>query len=237
LTATRLQVSFDAPIVEIRRRISEKNLATPGYSFEFDFPDFQGPLQRVVSKNLEAWGNELLGQFRQLQEAYVPVELNGDAELEGSFTAPSRLRGTYHVIRNDDVAISVEYMLDRFFSGAAHGGRHTHVQNFLLSPFQPITLAELIAETSSVEDLSRLIREKLLSTGRYTDEEWLLRGTEPKDENFSRFVLEDHGVRFIFDEYQIDCYAAGRQKTWVSYDQLAGIGDPSLLTKLRRHDF
>jgi hypothetical protein len=236
LTVTSLQVSFDAPIVEIRRRISERSFANPGYIFEFDFPDFQGPLQRVVSKNLEAWGNEQLGQFRQLQDTHVPVELSGDAEIEGSFAVPSRLKGNYHVVRNDDVAISVEYTLDRFFTGAAHGGRRTHVQNFLISPFQPITLAELIAETSSIQDLSRSIRERLLSTGQY-DEKWLLRGTEPEEEKFSRFVLEDHGIRFIFDEYQIDCYAAGRQKAWVSYDQLGGIGNPSLLTKLKRNDY
>lgn len=36
----------------------------PGYSFQFDFPDFGGLIQRFVSKNLEAWGYELLAEFR-----------------------------------------------------------------------------------------------------------------------------------------------------------------------------
>jgi len=232
-----LQRDFDAPIVEIRRRMTERNSDTPGYTFEFDFPDFQGPAQRVVSKNLEAWGNELLAQFRHQQAAYVHIETGGDAEIEGFFTAPSRLKGTYHVVRNDNVVISVEYTLDRYFTGAAHGGRSTRVQNFFVSPFQPITLVDLLADESSLVDLSKFIRERLLSSGKYDNEEWVLRGTEPEERNFSRFILDNDGLRFTFEEYQIDCYAAGRQELWVSYDQLSNIWNRSVFSKLKREDF
>ncbi|WP_370277569.1 HNH endonuclease [Pontibacterium sp.] len=231
-----LQGNFDAPIVEIRRRISEFNLDVPGYRFEFDFPDFQEPVRRVVSKNLEAWGNELLAQFKENQESYVPFETEGDAEIDSFFTTPSQLKGTYQVVRNDEAVISVEYVLDRYFTGAAHSGKHTRVQNFLIKPFQPVTLTELMGETSSIEDLSSLIREILLDSGQY-DEEWVLRGTEPKERNFSRFVLEERGVRFTFEEYQIDCYASGRQKLWISYDQMKGVGNASLIEKINKHDF
>jgi hypothetical protein len=231
-----LQEEFDAPIVEIRRRIADKELSTPGYTFEFDFPDFREPRQRVVSKNLEAWGNELLAQFRQHQAAYAPVEMDGDTEGIGLLTAPSRLKGSYHVVRNDDVVISVEYILDRYFTGAAHGGQSTRVQNFLLNPFRPITLADLLAEDSSLAALSAFIRERLLSTGKY-DEEWVLRGTEPEQENFARFVLDNHGLRFIFEEYQIDCYAAGRQELWVGYGQASSIWNQPLFAKIKRDDF
>jgi len=237
LTAgSTLQLGFEAPIVEIRRRISERVTAVPGYSFEFDFPDFPGPVQRVVSKNLEAWGNELLAQFRQRQEAYTPFERDECGEIEGPFTAPSELKGTYQVVRNDDIVISVEYTLDRFHTGAAHGGRCTRVQNFLIRPFQPVTLTDLISETACIGDLSSLIRRKLLSSGQYHDEEWVLRGTEPQEENLSRFVFENHAVRFIFDEYQIDCYAAGRQVIRIGYDQMRDIASPALLMKLQRND-
>lgn len=228
-----LERAFDAPIVEMRRRIADHDPSVPGYMFEFDFPDFQEPARRVVSKNLEAWGNELLVQFRQHQAAYV--HLKTDAEIEGTFTARSRLKGSYHVVRNDDVVISLEYTLNRFFTGAAHGGQSTRVQNFLISPFQPITLADLLADDSSLAGLSAFVRERLLSTGKY-DEAWVLRGTEPEENNFSRFVLDNHGLRFIFEEYQIDCYAAGRQELWIGYDQLSSIWNHSLFLKLRKDD-
>jgi hypothetical protein len=229
------QRDFDAPIVEIRRRITERDSRIPGYIFEFDFPDYQAPAQRVVSKNLEAWGNELLAQFRHQQATYTHAE-TGDAEIDGFFTAPSQLKGTYHVIRNDSVVISLEYTLDRYLTGSAHGGRSTRVQNFLISPFQPITLMDLLAENSSLVDLSKFIRERLLSSGKYDDEEWVLRGTEPEEINFSRFVLGKDALRFTFEEYQIDCYAAGRQELWVNYSHLSNIWNQSLFSKLKRED-
>ncbi|WP_205827997.1 HNH endonuclease [Microbulbifer sp. SH-1] len=231
-----MQANFEAPIVEIRRRIFENNTDVPGYTFQFDFPDFEGLVQRIVSKNIEAWGYELLADFRHHQETFIPVEAERDTEIESFYKVPSHLSGSYRIIRNDDVVISLEYTLDRFFTGSAHGGRSTRVQNFLVSPFQPITAKDLLAENSSLVDLSELVRSRLLSNRQYS-EKWVVKGTEPKDANFSKFVLEKNGIQFIFDEYQIDCYAAGRQKLWIGYDQFSGIGKPSLFSKLASNDF
>lgn len=235
-TGPGVQSNFDAPIVEIRRRIFEKNTDVPGYTFQFDFPDFEGLVQRIVSKNIEAWGYELLAEFRRHQETFIPVEAEGDPEIESFFKVPSHLSGTYKIIRNDDLVVSLEYTLDRFLTGSAHGGRNTRVQNFLVSPFQPITAKDLLAENSSLNELSELVRSRLLSNRQYS-EEWVIRGTEPDEANFSKFVLEENGVRFIFDEYQIDCYAAGRQKLWIGYEQFSDIGNTSLLSKLTSNNF
>lgn len=43
---------FEAKIIETRRRIREVNNDIPGYEFEFDFPDFQEPVERIVSRNI-----------------------------------------------------------------------------------------------------------------------------------------------------------------------------------------
>jgi len=231
-----MQANFEAPIVEIRRRIFERNTDVPGFTFQFDFPDFEGLVQRIVSKNVEAWGYELLADFRHHQETVMPVKEEGNPDTESFYKVPSSLRGSYQIIRNDDVVISLEYTLDRFFTGSAHGGRNTRVQNFLISPFQPITARDLLAENSSLGDLSELVRSRLLSNRQYS-ENWVIKGTEPKGDNFSNFVLEKNGVQFIFDEYQIDSYAAGRQKLWIGYDQFAGIGNHSLFSKLAGNDF
>ena len=232
-TSAVSQSGFEAPIVEIRRRISERSSTGVGYIFEFDFPDFPGAVQRVVSKNLEAWGNELLVQLREHQTEYNRTYVRSDAEGEGLFSSPSSLRGSYRIVRNDEVVISLEYVIDRFNSGNAHGGRGTRVQNFLIRPFQPIGVMDLLNDLSSLQDLSDLIRKKLLSSGKYEDEEWVRRGTEPQDKNFSRFVIENHCIRFIFEEYQIDCYAVGRQALSVGFNEMREIGNLDLLSKLK----
>jgi len=206
------------------------------FTFQFDFPDFEGLAQRIVSKNLEAWGYELLTDFRHHQETVMPVKEEGNPDTESFYKVPSSLSGSYQIIRNDDVVISLEYTLDRFITGSAHGSRSTRVQNFLISPFQPITARDLLAENSSLGDLSELVRTRLLSNRQYS-ENWVIKGTEPSDDNFSNFVLEKNGIQFIFDEYQIDCYAAGRQKLWIGYDQFTGVGNHSLFSKLTGNDF
>ncbi|GAA5140136.1 HNH endonuclease [Alloalcanivorax gelatiniphagus] len=231
-----MQTNSEAPIVEIRRRIFEKTTEVPGYTFQFDFPDFEGIAQRIVSKNIEAWGYELLAKFRHYQETFLPVKEENDPEIDSFLKAPSSLSGSYQIIRNDDVVISLEYTLDRFLTGSAHGGRSTRVQNFLISPFQPITPKDLLADNSSLDDLSELVRSRLLSNRQYS-EEWVIRGTEPEERNFSKFILEKDGIQFFFDEYKIDCYASGRQRLWIGFDQFSDIGNLDLLSKLASNDF
>lgn len=228
------QGAFEAPIIEIKRRIKEENLSIAGYDFEFDFPDFEEPSRRVVSKNLEAWGYELLTLLRQNQDTHIPCNTDDDKETAYLFTAPSQLKGSYNIVRNDDAVISIEYVLNCYLTGAAHGGKTTQVQNFLIKPFQPVTLAELVGDNSSITELSNLIRNMLLSSEKYSDEEWVLRGTEPEEKNFSLFVLGDYGIEFKFEEYQISCYADGRQSLWISYQQLEAICDPLLISKISR---
>lgn len=234
------QVGFDSPAVEIRRRISETvdgTDRTPGYKFEFDFPDFPTPTQKIVSKNLEAWGNELLSKFRSDND-FTDHFHNGavlDEELSAFFSIPHRLKGVYRVVRNDPTIISLEYKIHSYYSGAAHGGITTRVQNFFVNPFSPITITDLLDTGKTLEDFSNFIRSALRSTGYY-DESWMLGGTEPIEENFSRFLIGNYGVEFIFEEYQIASYAEGRQILPINYYDLREIFNPELIKKLEDHD-
>ncbi len=102
---------FSAPIVEIRRRISEKEVTVPGYTFKFDFPDFQESVEKIVSKNIEAWGYELLTLFRENQEEHIIYE-----DDKPIFTAPSRLFGSYFIVRHDSSIISIRSLLSHKLS-------------------------------------------------------------------------------------------------------------------------
>ncbi|WP_263863917.1 DUF3298 and DUF4163 domain-containing protein [Pseudomonas sp. PDM15] len=207
-----------------------------GYKFEFDFPDFPGPAQRVVSKNIEAWGNELLVHFRS--SSFLEDEAEADlvgGDVEALSRLPHRLTGGYRVVRNDSGVISLEYKLHYFYSGAAHGGIETRVQNFLVNPFRPITVIDLLADGKSIEDLAGLIRGKLRATGYY-DEEWMMGGTKPTEENYSRFLICNYGIEFVFEEYQIASYADGRQSLFLDFYQLKEVCDVDLLDRLQDHD-
>lgn len=217
---------FEAEVVETRRRIKEENSSIPGFNFQFDFPDFQQPSERIISRNIEAWGYELLVELREYQDDYIKY----NPEQDG-IPPRSTLVGNYNVIRRDDRVISVKYTIDRYNSGAAHGGRTTRVQNFCVRPFRPLTLEYLLGDLNCLPQLANLLREKLASTKIY-NLEWLVRGTEPIVDNFSRFNIEDYGLVFIFAEYQIDCFAAGEQRLWVGFDELENICDRDVIRKI-----
>ena len=221
---------FSAEIIEIKRRISEIDKRPHGFTFTFDFPDFKEPTERIVSRNLEAWGNELLIQFRERQEYLQSSE--GDTESSAS----SRLRGDYRVVRRDKNVISVKYTLWQYFTGCAHGGHLTRVQNFLLKPFRPITLAELLNDDNkSIITLSAIVRRYLLQD-KNQDREWVIEGTEAKGANFALFNLERYGVRFTFSEYQIACFGVGEQELYVAYDEIMQIMNPSVYRAVRLLD-
>jgi hypothetical protein len=80
---------FSAPAVEIERRIYEVDSASAECSFSFEFPDFVNPMARIVSKNIEAWGLELLATFRQSQDAEHRLHPN-QTTRSGGLLAPTK---------------------------------------------------------------------------------------------------------------------------------------------------
>lgn len=227
--------SFDAKIVEAKRRLFEVNDNVPGYTFQFDFPDFQEPVERIVSRNIEALGYELLTEFRQNQEEHSnEMAEYADPEM-GLFRNPSTLSGNYQVVRRDSKVISVKYNIDRYYTGAAHGGRTTRVQNYFLRPFSPIIIETLLGDIERLPEFSEFIRERLSASRKY-DSDWLKRGTEPRENNFNIFNIQKHGIDFTFSEYQIDCYAAGEQNILLGFHELKGVCSKEIIEKLEEHD-
>ncbi|MFJ4259691.1 HNH endonuclease [Pseudomonas monteilii] len=220
--------SFQAEAVEIKRRLKDSNVSTPGFQFQFDFPDFPNPVERIVSRNIEAWGLELLAD---LQDGQVHWD-NHLAELPEIFhNCPAQLFGNYEITRRDERVISIRYTIDHYYPGAAHGGRETRVLNYTLSPFRPVTLEYLLGDLIRLPPLADLVRKRLYETGKYTDHN-LNSGTEPIEEKFSLFIINQYGITFIFSEYSIASYAEGEQTIFVDFRDLNPICDAQALESL-----
>ncbi|ELP98337.1 endo-1,4-beta-xylanase [Pseudomonas syringae BRIP34876] len=223
--------TFQAPVVESRRRMIEENSGQPGFTFQFDFPDFPSTVERIVSRNIEAWGYELLAGLQDSQEQ---AEIDYPNEDNPFGRLKSELFGSYRVVRRDERVISIEYTVDFYPSGAAHGGRETKVVNYLLKPFNPITLEYLLGNMERLPELSEFLRQKLARTGGY-DLGWLATGTAAIAENFSLFNIESYGITFTFSEYQIACFAAGEQKVWVGFDEIRHICDSKVIALIEKN--
>jgi hypothetical protein len=105
------------------------------------------------------------------------------------------------------------------------------VLNYLLQPFNPITLEYLLGDITRLPRLADHIRQKLADTGRYKTD-WLIKGTDPTLENFSLFNIDQHGLTFTFPEYRIACYAEGEQRIWVSFYEIAPFCDPKAIASM-----
>lgn len=217
--------AFHAEVIECKRRIREVNLNLPGFVFEFEFPDFPSPVERIVSRNIEAWGLELLSGFQSGQEEREKCPQDASGML---LNIPSELHGHYLVKRRDEKIISIRYTIDAYYTGAAHGGRSTRVLNYTLKPFRPITLEFLLGDLERLPQLADLVRQELRVTGRYMEAS-LASGTAPVVENFELFDIGNYGITFIFPEYSIASYAEGEQMIFVGFDQLVSVCDAEAL--------
>lgn len=194
-------------------RLNEIQAGRPGYEFQFEYPVFESADLRPVTADLEAWGNQLLHEHRRshaLDESF-------DFEIMGG---PNTTEGAFELVRDDPTVLSLKYRLIRYGSGAAHSNGRSVTWTYLKNPLYTITLEDLFMPASRYLDLlSRLSRESLLRSGE-RDEKWVYGGTEPEAKHFTAFNVSPSGLLLTFDEYPVDCYAAGPQIVEVPFMEL-----------------
>jgi hypothetical protein len=219
-------VSFAGNPIEIRRRIYETEPSNSESFFCFDFPHFPEANKHIVSKNIEAWGFELLQRFRHSQDVErrkQPSMIEWPIEWINCW---------YEVRRNDATAVSVQYDIEMMAFHAVHRSHETRVQNFMLDPFQPLTVDELLLSSDRMELLAGLVRKRLGQANSALTAYDVEQGTSGGLESFSTFVIDSYGFTFIYDEYRVASYAQGRQYAVLSFEELNGVFKPEYLHRL-----
>ena len=217
--------AFNQPIVEIKRRIYKIDINHPEIYFDFEFPDFCNADVIIASKNIEAWGTELLNWHTDLAES------NKKEAIDDGYTRGAYLVGRYDVIRRDGHVLSVRYNIQGYLGGA-HGFTETRAQNFLLSPFSPLTLDSLLINSQCLNKLSDLIREEFKNQHPRFKGESLMGGTSPSLIESTPFIVGQYGLKFMFAEYQVGAYAQGNPDIHLSFYQLSEICKPEVLKLL-----
>jgi hypothetical protein len=184
--------------------LSEVRVGTPGYEFQFEYPTFREPDLAPVTVELEAWANQLLQEHR----CEHTLDEVSTSEIMGG---PNELSGAFEIARSDATVLSIKFRLIRYRTGAAHSTGATITKTYVRNPLYRLELRNLFAPKSDfLNALSRISHERL-SQGENRDEEWVLRGTAPDLKHFRAFNVTKKGIVLTFDEYQVDCFAAGPQ--------------------------
>jgi hypothetical protein len=120
--------------------------------------------------------------------------------------------------------LSIDFTIFNYSAGAAHPHHLSRPMNFFLSPYvrSIVRIEDLFKPQSSyLEFLSEFCVRALLSNrDEAFSRDWVLRGAGPQVGNFQKFLVSKSGLQIVFDEYQVDCYAAGRQEVHIPASRL-----------------
>ncbi len=165
---------------------------TDTYSIKVEYPQFG--ISAVDEKIKEGIGT-LVDEFKKIAESNT-----GDMpyELESSFDDP-------YV---DDEIISTRLIVS-MYTGGAHPSTTIYGLNYSRKTGKEISLDSVLkligATLAQVAEITSVELEKKLGSS------FVREGAEPKQENYWIFSINEKGVTFIFNEYQVAPYAAGPQ--------------------------
>ena len=214
----------DAPL-EIRyMQAKDVREGLPTYEAEAEYPQLSGPpgiLLEDINRKLSEFALKLIADFMKGSE----IQFDKD-QFEGE-TIPvtmtlSYLEASSQAILLTDQLLSVRFSISWYGAGAAHGNQNTETLNFNLHPTKLLQLKDLfLPESDYLRLISKYCIQDLLSQGTPTPEE----GASPEEKNFKSFLITANSLDFVFDPYQVDCYAAGTKEVSIPYKEMQDILD------------
>lgn len=190
---------------------SETKTRVRQFKLEFLLPKVEGnpELAAVVAAAMK--------QLREKEQAAIAKyckETDGPCEGDGAWS--------YRVALADDQLLSVVIPSFQYWKGAAHPSHGTETFTWTVKPPRRVSLEDLFVDRKrALQRLSKLSREQL-DTG---NEEWVNRGTEPKEENFRTWYISGDGFEIVFDEYQVASYAEGPQFVVIAFSEIRDLID------------
>ncbi len=138
--------------------------------------------------------------------------------------------------------VSIRIIRSWYNAGAAHGGTHVSGINFCFDPIlwlgEPASLfADANRAFPVIQEVARReLKSQLEARGSGPDEQWITSGTENWNQ-FSSFSFSKEGVDYIFQEYQVACYADGTLIVTVPFSEIWPEIKPELLAALEIEHF
>ncbi len=179
------------------------------YSSEINYPFFQNEPQL----------NNLLNK----KVAHIAMQFQKEALAVEDDEAPyfHELKIIPSDIYHNEKVISF-FLFSHEYTGGAHGMVYLIPFNYNKKTKKLMSLKEVFKSAGTLpenwlikisDEARRQLLEELVQSSVLPDEdwikEWIYRGTEPIEENFSAFTIEDDRIRIVFGPYQVAGFAAG----------------------------
>lgn len=173
---------------------------TERYILDIQYP--QGLSSRKIDSSLRQKIDHIKNEFIQ--------SLGDEDDLPQDTPGKSGLTITYSLPYQRDSLLSVKLMVSGYHRGAAHPENWIETMNFMNN--ERIDLSALFRKNSDyLKAFANYSRKRLLAGKDDFDREWVLKGTEPKADNYSKWYFRKDGIAVIFDTYQVAAYVYGPQ--------------------------
>ncbi|MBN2388534.1 MAG: DUF3298 domain-containing protein [Anaerolineales bacterium] len=192
----------------------------------------QSPPYRITAQTPRFEGSDdprVLAFNRQVAEVVQrEIALFGESMVlvpDPPITNGSWLDITYSLLSPPGDLVSLKFVFNGYFDGAAHPFRYSLTFTFDLQSGQQVALADLFLPGA---DYLRILADVCLADlrGREVGDFLFAEGAAPTAENYNRWNVTASGFLITFDTYQVAPGAAGPQEVLVPYAALQAIIDP-----------
>lgn len=203
-----LQANADAPCTPAQLSAITITEATDAFDFNISYPVLCAPSANQVIRD---YVSTLMGEMK----AFPP-----DPEL-GSAVTTYQCEASYEVSGLENgKALSVALHIYAY-TGGAHGNSWPQTWLFDMTTGRLLGFHDILKE-ETLHVLGRMVRGDIAKQlGESMVADMLDSGLKPELRNFSNFILNHEGIRFLFPPYQVAPYVAGQQETTVPWTKLA----------------
>lgn len=219
-------IATSTPIIASEIVVEKSVVDEKEYHLEISTPQIKEPgnsfAQQLINKKIKESIEALIKDFRfELESLQELRSGEGESVFSGNDLPKHSL--IVSVAKADYVHnkyLAVELKDYSYISGSAHPFTRTVTLNYDLKTGDLVDLERLTNNQERflviVSNIAKMNFEQKLSS-------FFPDGVLPKPENFQVFTIEDKGIRFVFDQYQVAPYAVGEQELLVEYGLLSGL--------------
>jgi hypothetical protein len=192
------------------------------YTIKAKYPQAVGASDARIQKLNQAIRDLIAGQVNEFKKDFQTLQ-------ERTWSSGSTFEADYSVLHSANEIVSVAFIIQTYFEGAAHGNYNSLVFNYDLNSGQLLKLADLFKPNSNYLKLISDYSIKALTKefGTNADTEWIQRGAGASEENYKSWNITGKGLSVGFDPYQVASYAEGPHEVVIPYSVLKNVIDPA----------
>ncbi len=171
---------------------------------------------------LQSYKNDYIENFEQFQKKLmetVPLE-EDEIEDRADFSYYLKLKNSIPFNKNNIISLLVS---SNVYEGGAHGSHPVNCYIFDLAKGSFITEHQIFTEDYK-KPLSSILVNKIVEANNLTDPQKLIdngyTGIEDIVPN-NNFIVDEKGITYYFNEYEIAAYVVGITKVFIPYSELA----------------